>query len=141
MSKVKFFLLFKKPANRKLARFSPDPSLPREISASNDDFWDSGWSRGHMAPAGNNKHCQQAMNDTFYLSNIVPQVGTFFHFLVELKLRHELIADLLAFTLSLKALGLVFMIPFIYLMSMNEVFYKIILWLISKFGIIFGISK
>ncbi len=27
-----------------------------------------------MAPAGNNKHCQQAMDDTFLLSNVVPQV-------------------------------------------------------------------
>ena len=39
----------------------------------NDDFWDSGWSRGHMAPAGNNKYCQTWMDDTFLLSNIVPQ--------------------------------------------------------------------
>ena len=38
------------------------------------DFRGSGWSRGHMAPAGNNKHSQAAMNQTFYLTNIVPQV-------------------------------------------------------------------
>jgi DNA/RNA endonuclease G (NUC1) len=31
-----------------------------------------------MAPAGNNKHSQQAMDDTFYLSNIVAQVKIFF---------------------------------------------------------------
>jgi nuclease EXOG len=73
-----FNFFFQNPANRKLAKFIPDPGLPVEISASNDDFWDSGWSRGHMAPAGNNKHSQQAMNDTFYLSNIVAQVNIFF---------------------------------------------------------------
>lgn len=28
-----------------------------------------------MAPAGNNKHCQDAMRDTFYLTNVVPQVN------------------------------------------------------------------
>ncbi len=28
-----------------------------------------------MAPAGNNKHCQEAMDDTFLLSNVVPQVS------------------------------------------------------------------
>ena len=28
-----------------------------------------------MAPAGNNKHCQEAMGDTFYLTNVVPQVN------------------------------------------------------------------
>ena len=34
------------------------------------DFRQSGWSRGHMAPAGNNKHSQEAMNQTFLLTNI-----------------------------------------------------------------------
>jgi DNA/RNA endonuclease G (NUC1) len=34
-----------------------------------------------MAPAGNNKHSQQAMNDTFYLSNIVAQVKIWFRFI------------------------------------------------------------
>jgi DNA/RNA endonuclease G (NUC1) len=62
------------PANRKLSRFRQDPNLPPEVAAKNEDFWDSGWSRGHMVPAGNNKFSQEAMNDTFYLSNIVPQV-------------------------------------------------------------------
>ena len=37
------------------------------------DYWGSGWSRGHMAPAGNNKHCQDSMNQTFYYTNVVPQ--------------------------------------------------------------------
>ena len=32
-----------------------------------------------MAPAGNNKHSQAAMNQTFYLSNIVPQVLELIH--------------------------------------------------------------
>ena len=26
-----------------------------------------------MAPAGNNKHCQDSMNETFYYTNVVPQ--------------------------------------------------------------------
>ena len=51
----------------------PDPALPVIFSATNKDYWDSGWSRGHMAPAGNYKHSQESMDDTFYLTNIVPQ--------------------------------------------------------------------
>ena len=51
----------------------PDPTLPSAFNASNDDYWDSGWSRGHMAAAGNYKHCQKSMDDTFFLTNIVPQ--------------------------------------------------------------------
>ena len=46
-------------ANRKKSKFRPDNRVDENIRPSNDDYWDSGWSRGHMAPAGNNKHCQQ----------------------------------------------------------------------------------
>ncbi|EER17572.1 conserved hypothetical protein [Perkinsus marinus ATCC 50983] len=42
--------------------------------ASNADYWDSGWSRGHLSMAGAHKDDQNAQNDTFLLSgNIVPQ--------------------------------------------------------------------
>ncbi|XP_078703428.1 putative sodium-coupled neutral amino acid transporter 11 isoform X3 [Branchiostoma floridae x Branchiostoma belcheri] len=61
------------PANRKHSKFRPDPSVYPMFTAHNEDYWKSGWSRGHMAPAGDNKFSQEAMNDTFLLSNIVPQ--------------------------------------------------------------------
>jgi len=60
-------------AKRKGVNFSPDPLVPLQFRSTNQDYWGSGWSRGHMAPAGDNKHCQDSMNDTFYLTNIVPQ--------------------------------------------------------------------
>jgi len=60
-------------ANRKGVNFGPDPTVPKEFSSENRDYWGSGWSRGHMAPAGNNKHCQDSMNETFYYTNVVPQ--------------------------------------------------------------------
>ncbi|XP_071102162.1 nuclease EXOG, mitochondrial-like [Haliotis cracherodii] len=60
-------------ANRKKSRFLPDLDLESRFSATNDDFWHSGWSRGHMAPAGNYKYDQRSMSDTFYLTNILPQ--------------------------------------------------------------------
>lgn len=60
-------------ANRKHSKFLPDPSVPIMFSAQNDDYHKSGWSRGHMAPAGDNKYDQEAMSATFYLSNILPQ--------------------------------------------------------------------
>ncbi|CAF0798645.1 unnamed protein product [Adineta ricciae] len=49
--------------------------VPTEFQATNEDYYDSGWSRGHMAPAGDHKYgSQEAMNETFILSaNIVPQ--------------------------------------------------------------------
>lgn len=60
-------------ADRKHCKFRPDPTIPGAFTAHNDDYLGSGWSRGHMAPAGDNKSCTQAMAETFYLSNIVPQ--------------------------------------------------------------------
>ncbi|XP_060679444.1 nuclease EXOG, mitochondrial-like [Hemiscyllium ocellatum] len=60
-------------ADRKHCKFKPDPNIPLLFSAMNEDYLRSGWSRGHMAPAGDNKFSTQAMAETFYLSNIVPQ--------------------------------------------------------------------
>jgi len=60
-------------ANRKGLQFSPDPNIPQGWTSDNSDYWGSGWSRGHMAPAGNNKHCPESMRQTFYLTNVVPQ--------------------------------------------------------------------
>ncbi|KAJ8418801.1 hypothetical protein AAFF_G00003000 [Aldrovandia affinis] len=60
-------------AERKRCRFRPDPNVPVIFSAHNEDYLGSGWSRGHMVPAGDNKFSEQAMAETFYLSNIVPQ--------------------------------------------------------------------
>jgi endonuclease G len=39
----------------------------------------SGYDRGHMVPAADAKISQQAMNETFYLTNIAPQVGDGFN--------------------------------------------------------------
>lgn len=44
--------------------------IPR---ATNDDYKGSGWSRGHMCPAGDNKWDIEAMNQSFSLINICPQ--------------------------------------------------------------------
>lgn len=60
-------------ANRKRSTFQPDPEVLAGHSAANEDYRGSGWSRGHMAPAGNYKFCQKSMDDTFYLTNILPQ--------------------------------------------------------------------
>lgn len=38
-------------ANRVHSAFKPDLNIPAAFQSSNDDYWDSGWSRGHMAPA------------------------------------------------------------------------------------------
>lgn len=44
--------------------------IPR---ATNDDYRGSGWSRGHMCPAGDNKWDAKAMQESNILTNICPQ--------------------------------------------------------------------
>jgi len=62
-------------ANRRRSNFTPDPNIPEMFRADNNDFKAAGrgWSRGHMAPAGNMKFSQDAMDQSFLLSNILPQ--------------------------------------------------------------------
>lgn len=54
--------------------FEPDP-LVKGKTAEHDDYTNSGYSRGHMAPAADMKWSEQAMNESFYLSNICPQLA------------------------------------------------------------------
>ncbi len=56
-------------------RFIPDPDLPKGKRAELDDYRGSGYDRGHMAPAADMRWSAQAMEESFYLSNMAPQVG------------------------------------------------------------------
>ena len=52
--------------------FRQDPKA-KVAQSSNDDYKNSGWSRGHMAPAGDFKWSDNAMEETFYFTNCCPQ--------------------------------------------------------------------
>lgn len=54
-------------------RFKPDPMVPQNVTATTNDYKHSGYDRGHMAPAADMKWDEQAMRESFYLSNICPQ--------------------------------------------------------------------
>ena len=48
--------------------------IPAQFRAQNEDYFRSGFSRGHLCPAGNSKASSEAMKASFRLnSNIVPQ--------------------------------------------------------------------
>lgn len=51
--------------------FVPDPLIYQ--SPSTDEYKNSGYDRGHMAPAADMKWSKQAMTESFYTSNICPQ--------------------------------------------------------------------
>ena len=56
--------------------FRPDPEVPSG-SAQLADYSKSGYDRGHLCPAGDMTFNAQAMSETFYLSNMSPQVPAF----------------------------------------------------------------
>lgn len=47
--------------------------------SNNADYSHSGYDRGHLAAAGNHKAHQKHVEQTFYLSNMAPQVGKGFN--------------------------------------------------------------
>lgn len=60
----------------RFSSFRADPLISTG-SASLVDYKNSGFDRGHLLPAGDMKFDQQAMRDTFYLSNVTPQTPDF----------------------------------------------------------------
>lgn len=65
----------KGPAKRK-DDFRPDPAVSTG-SAELSDYKGSGYDRGHLCPAADMKQSDRAMSETFYLSNMSPQVPAF----------------------------------------------------------------
>ena len=54
-------------------KFRPDPDLPASEAVTTDDYKRSGYDRGHMCPAGDNRYHWRAMQESFYMTNICPQ--------------------------------------------------------------------
>ena len=56
--------------------FKEDPLLPTG-SASSADYTNSGYDRGHLAPAGDLDFRKEALAESFYMSNVSPQHPSF----------------------------------------------------------------
>ncbi len=64
-------------AHRDICKFMEDSEIPEIFRATLKDYKKSGFDRGHLAPAANHKDSQEAMKETFLLSNMSPQCPRF----------------------------------------------------------------
>ena len=54
--------------------FKTDPDLPKSEAAKPSDYTGTGYDRGHMSPVGDMYADPKAMLESFYMSNMVPQI-------------------------------------------------------------------
>lgn len=59
--------------------FGPDPEIPKGQRAELADYKRSGFDRGHMAPSADQTVDARRQAETFFLSNMAPQVGSGFN--------------------------------------------------------------
>ncbi|MBO7119601.1 MAG: DNA/RNA non-specific endonuclease [Bacteroidaceae bacterium] len=57
--------------------FQPDPLLPEALRTNLGDYSGSGYQRGHLLGSADRLNSKEANGQTFYLSNIHPQLGGF----------------------------------------------------------------
>ena len=67
--------MFLKYVSRSKMKFVEDQSFHAYHRSTNKDYSGSGYDRGHLAAAANHRNSESAMNQTFVLSNVSPQVG------------------------------------------------------------------
>ena len=60
--------------DRGKSEFKEDLSIHPYFRSTNQDYKASGFDRGHLAPAANHRKNQRLMDQTFFLSNMAPQV-------------------------------------------------------------------
>lgn len=66
-------------ADRRHSYFVEDHTIPEKFQAKLHDYQRSGYDRGHQVPAADAKWSQDALDQTFLLSNMCPQVGEGFN--------------------------------------------------------------
>ena len=61
-------------ANKRKDDFRADPAIPKQYQSTLADYAGFPYDRGHLAPGADNTHTAEAMSESFFLSNMVPQV-------------------------------------------------------------------
>ncbi|KAH7038184.1 uncharacterized protein B0I36DRAFT_315742 [Microdochium trichocladiopsis] len=71
--------LAQRGGDRQHSTFLEDDGVPEKFRAKLKDYYRSGFDRGHQVPAADCKWSQKAMDETFFLTNMSPQVGEGFN--------------------------------------------------------------
>jgi endonuclease G len=77
---VSYMLTRERALSEKVTRknnFRKDPQISKSASANPNDYKKTGYDRGHLAPAGDMRFDSVAMSESFYLTNISPQLPDF----------------------------------------------------------------
>lgn len=61
------------PPTKRRAHFHEEVTLPEEFRSRNGHYRNSGYDRGHLAPAADFRHLPSVVRDTYTLCNTVPQ--------------------------------------------------------------------
>lgn len=65
--------VLKSTAHRDNLRFKVDPNLDEDEAVKNSDYTRTGYDRGHLVPAQDMAFSEDAMAETFYMTNVSPQ--------------------------------------------------------------------
>ena len=57
--------------------FQPDPVLPESVRITSSDYNSSGYQRGHLLGSADRLNSKEANGQTFYMSNVFPQLAGF----------------------------------------------------------------
>ncbi|CAI5730500.1 unnamed protein product [Hyaloperonospora brassicae] len=76
---TKSSLQVEQETDRSNSKFMVDNDVPAQFQVHPNRYLKSGYDKGHLAPARDMSHSQQAMDESFLMTNMSPQVGVGFN--------------------------------------------------------------
>jgi DNA/RNA non-specific endonuclease len=58
-------------------QYPSDPLIPSSMAFSYDPYWNTGYDHGHLCPSADRRNTNEAQKQTFYISNMQPQLSAF----------------------------------------------------------------
>ena len=58
-------------------QYPSDPLIPASMVFGYDPYWNTGYDHGHLCPSADRRNSEEAQKQTFYISNMQPQLSAF----------------------------------------------------------------